>query len=139
MRETLKLHQRLSFSACWTLWATPGKVPEATSTGVHSASGQRITYQKGVYSEKAMIEAVEEVVRASHLAQHGNAFSRKMFILATLDVKNVFNSLDGIMYCTPSNIFLGHLSIFCRLYGATSVIAVSYTHLLTSSFPNFKV
>lgn len=48
--------------------------------------------QHGFRKGHSTIGAVEEVVRAAQVTHQGNHYSRKVVVLATLDVRNAFNS-----------------------------------------------
>ena len=47
----------------------------------------------GFRQGRSTIDAVRMVVNIAELAQHGNHYSRKICVAATLDVKNAFDSL----------------------------------------------
>ena len=52
-------------------------------------SARQYDFRPGRYT----IDALREVTVASMVTQHGSCCSRPVLLLATLDVKNVFNSL----------------------------------------------
>lgn len=56
------------------------------------AAGDYSDKQYGFRKGRSTIGAVKEVIEAFDMAQHGNHYSRKIVLLATLDVKNAFNS-----------------------------------------------
>lgn len=57
-----------------------------------SNAGSLSNKQHGFRRGRSTIGAVEQVVKSVHAAQEGNHFSRKIVLLATLDVRNAFNS-----------------------------------------------
>ena len=58
-----------------------------------SASGDLAPRQYGFRRGRSTIDAVQEVVNAARSTEQGNHYSRPICLLATLDVKNAFNSV----------------------------------------------
>lgn len=55
-------------------------------------SGDLSDRQYGFRRGRSTIGAIKEVVNAAQIAQQGNQYSKKIVLLATLDVRNAFNS-----------------------------------------------
>ena len=58
-----------------------------------AAAGDLAPRQYGFRRGKSTIDAVQEVVNAAKSTEQGNHYSRPICLLATLDVKNAFNSV----------------------------------------------
>ena len=58
-----------------------------------AAAGDLAPRQYGFRRGKSTIDAVQEVVNAAKSTEQGNHYSRNICLLATLDVKNAFNSV----------------------------------------------
>lgn len=52
--------------------------------------------QHGFRKGKSTIGAIEDVVKTAEVAQSGNAFSKRVVLVAALDVRNAFNSLRWV-------------------------------------------
>jgi hypothetical protein len=61
-------------------------------TAAIQSAGDLSEKQYGFRKGRSTIGAVKDVVRAFQVAQQGNHYSRKIVLLATLDVRNAFNS-----------------------------------------------
>ena len=55
-------------------------------------AGDLSARQYGFRTARSTIGAIQEILNAVQVAQRGNHFSRRMVLLATLDVRNAFNS-----------------------------------------------
>ena len=60
------------------------------------AAGDLSRRQYGFWMGRSAADALEEVVRAAKSMERGNHYSRPMCLLATLDVKNAFNSVRWV-------------------------------------------
>lgn len=62
--------------------------------------------QHGFRKGHSTVNAIEQVVTTFHAAQQGNHYSRKIVLLATLDVRNAFNSVSWtVVLSSLENIF----------------------------------
>lgn len=68
------------------------KLLKARLQSVIQVAGDLSSRQYGFRKGRSTVDAVQEVVAAVGAAQRGNHHSRRIALLATLDVKNAFNS-----------------------------------------------
>ena len=60
------------------------------------AAGDLSDRQYGFWMDRFTVDSLQEIVRAAKSAKRGNHYSRPVCLLATLDVKNAFNSVRWV-------------------------------------------
>lgn len=71
-------------------WKVSGNVTKATFVSNHSKRNSQYGFRKG----QSSLGAVEDVVSIFYAVQQGNHYTRRIVLLATLDIKNAFNSAN---------------------------------------------